>query len=147
MSIAYLTRRVGFSAAHRYNRPDWSPERNRQVFGACNNPVGHGHNYVLEVTVRAPIDAETGFSTDLAELDGALHDAVVVPLDHQHINHAIPEFADGGLVPTCENLLAWLWPRIAGALPGGSVLYRLKLLEDDSLSAEFFGGEPAPGDR
>lgn len=140
MSIAYLTRRVGFAAAHRYNRPDWSPEENRRVFGACNNPVGHGHNYSLEVTVRGAIDADTGYSVDLGLLDALLQREIVDRLDHQHINHAIPEFADGALVPTCENLVAWAWPRLAAGLPDGVALHRLRLHEDDHLSVEYFGG-------
>jgi 6-pyruvoyltetrahydropterin/6-carboxytetrahydropterin synthase len=147
MSIAYLTRRSGFAAAHRYNRPDWSAEKNRRVFGACNNPVGHGHNYVLDVTVRAAIDGETGFSADLAALDAIIDRDVVAHLDHQHINHAVPEFADGRLIPTCENLAAWIWPRLSAALPAGTTLHRLRLSEDERLSVEYFGGGQAPGDN
>jgi 6-pyruvoyltetrahydropterin/6-carboxytetrahydropterin synthase len=147
MSIAYLTRRAGFAAAHRYNRPDWSAEKNRQVFGACNNPVGHGHNYVLDVTVRAAIDEDTGFSADLEALDSIIEREVVAHLDHQHINHAVPEFADGGRIPTCENIAAWIWPRLTAALPPGVGLYRLRLHEDERLSVEYFGGGPAHGDN
>jgi len=144
MAIAYLTRRVGFSAAHRYHRPDWSAERNRHVFGACNNPAGHGHNYVLDVTVCAPIAADTGFSVDLGSLDAILEEEVKGPLDHQHINHAIAEFADGGLIPTCENVVAWIWARIVGRMPDGVALHRLRLHEDDRLSVDYFGGGREP---
>jgi 6-pyruvoyltetrahydropterin/6-carboxytetrahydropterin synthase len=140
MGFALLTRIVTFSAAHRYSRREWSEARNRAVFGACANPHGHGHNYRLEVTVQAPIDAETGFSADLARLDGVLRDEVTGPLDHQHLNHAVPEFAAGEVVPTCENIVAWLWPRIAGRLDGGVRLYRLRLHEDDRLYVDYFGG-------
>src|SRR5665811_498962 len=100
MSLAYLTRRVTFSAAHRYWRDDWPEAQNREVFGACANPHGHGHNYALEATVEGEVDAETGFIIDLAALDRVLRDAVVVPLDHQHVNHAVPDFGTGGLVPS-----------------------------------------------
>jgi 6-pyruvoyltetrahydropterin/6-carboxytetrahydropterin synthase len=141
MGLAFLTRIVTFAAAHRYSRQEWSEEQNRAVFGACANPHGHGHNYRLEVTVQAPIDADTGFSADLAQLDGVLRDEVVRPLDHQHLNHAVPEFA-AGVVPTCENILAWLWPRIAGRLGSGERLYRLRLHEDDRLFVDYFGGAP-----
>jgi 6-pyruvoyltetrahydropterin/6-carboxytetrahydropterin synthase len=147
MSIAYLTRRAGFAAAHRYDRPDWSAERTRQVFGACTNAGGHGHNYVLDVTVRAAIDEETGFSANLEALDRIIHREIIALLDHQHINHAVPEFADGGLIPTCENVAAWIWPRLNAALPAGTVLHRLRLHEDERLSVEYFGGRPAPGDH
>src|SRR5688572_16918443 len=98
MSVAQLTRRVRFSAAHRYHRPEWSPQQNADVFGACNNPHGHGHNYQLFVTVEATVDPLTGYSADLAALDRVLDEVVVRALDHQHLNHAIAEFADGKLV-------------------------------------------------
>ncbi len=141
MVTAYLTRRVGFSAAHRYYRPEWSEERNRQVFGSCANPHGHGHNYVLEATVQGEIAEDTGFSVDLTLLDEALS-TEVERLDHRHINHAVAEFREGGLVPTTENLLAYLWPRIATHLPEGARLHRLRLREDDRLWVDYFGGGP-----
>ncbi|HEX6306844.1 MAG TPA: 6-carboxytetrahydropterin synthase [Longimicrobiales bacterium] len=139
MHTAYLSRTVRFAAAHRYYRPDWSADRNRAVFGACSNPHGHGHNYRLEVTVRAPVSAETGFSTDLAALDGILHDEVVQRLDHQHLNHAVAEFAEGGLIPTCENIVIWLWPRIEARIPAPGRLHALRLHEDETLFVEYFG--------
>lgn len=138
--MAYLTRRVRFAAAHRYWRDDWSEERNRQVFGACANPHGHGHNYALEATVEGAVDPETGFCVDLGALDRTLHEAVVTPLDHRHINHAVAEFGPGGSVPTTENLLAWAWPRIEARLPAGVRLHRLRLREDEDLWADYFGG-------
>lgn len=143
MEMAYLTRRVRFSAAHRYWRDEWSEERNRRVFGACANPHGHGHNYVLEATVEGAIDAETGFSVELGALDGALRDAVVTPLDHRHINHAQDAFGPGGAVPTTENLLAWAWPRIVERMPQGARLHRLRLREDEDLWVDYFGGARA----
>lgn len=139
MSLAYLTRRVTFAAAHRYWREEWSEERNRAVFGACANPHGHGHNYVLEATVEGAIDPETGFSVDLGTLDAALGSVVEV-LDHQHLNHAVAEFGPGGLVPTSENLLVWIWPRVRGRLPEGVRLHRLRLREDEALFVDYFGG-------
>lgn len=144
MDTAYLTRRVAFSAAHRYYRDDWPHERNVAVFGACANPHGHGHTYALEVTVAGSIDPETGFSVDLAALDAILRDEIVEPLDHRHINHDVPAFGPGGLVPTTENLAAWAWPRIAGRLPDGVRLHCLRLREDESLFIDYFGGGEAP---
>lgn len=141
MGMAYLTRRVAFAAAHRYYRDDWTEERNAAVFGACARPHGHGHNYLLEATVSGPIDPETGFSVDLGVLDRVLHDEVVRPLDHRHINHDVPDFGAGGLVPTTENLAAWAWPRIARRLPEGVSLHRLRLREDETLWVDYFGGE------
>jgi 6-pyruvoyltetrahydropterin/6-carboxytetrahydropterin synthase len=138
MASTFLTRRVRFAAAHRYYRDDWSAARNAEVFGACSNPHGHGHGYRLEATVEADVDPATGFSADLARLDAALHDEVVKPLDHQHLNHVVPEFA-AGTIPTCENILLWLWPRIARRLGGGERLHRLRLYEDDDLFVDLYG--------
>ncbi len=138
--MAYLTRTVAFSAAHRYYRPAWSEQENRRVFGACANSHGHGHNYVLDVTVCGEIDPETGFSVDLGVLDRLLAEVVVHRFDHQHINHAIPEFGEGGLIPTSENVLAYLWPRVAERLPDGVRLHRLRLHEDTRLFVDYFGG-------
>lgn len=144
MGVAYLTRRVTFSAAHRYWREDWSEDRNRAVFGACANPHGHGHNYALEATVEGSIDPDTGFAAPLVALDAALRDAVVEPLDHQHVNHAVDAFGPGGRVPTTENLAAWAWPRIVERLPEGVRLQRIRLREDDALWVDYFGGSEDP---
>jgi 6-pyruvoyltetrahydropterin/6-carboxytetrahydropterin synthase len=133
-----LTRRVRFSAAHRYHRPEWSDERNREVFGACSNPHGHGHDYVLEVTVAGEVDPGTGFSVDLGLLDRILADEVVAPLDHQHLNFVVPEFAPGGKIPTSENILLLLWDRLAPAL-GAARLMRLRLHENPDFYVDYFG--------
>ncbi|MEX2572447.1 MAG: 6-carboxytetrahydropterin synthase [Gemmatimonadota bacterium] len=142
--VTYLTRVVEFSAAHRYYRPDWSEERNREVFGACANPHGHGHNYVLEVMVAGEPDPETGFSVDLGLLDRMLEERVRGPLDHQHINHAVPEFGEGGMVPTTENIVIWLWRQIAPAMKGAR-LVRLRLREEAGLFVDYYGPSAAAG--
>lgn len=143
MDIAFLTRSVTFAAAHRYFRPEWDDARNREVFGACTNLHGHGHNYRLEVTVRAPIHAETGFSADLVALDRILQEEVMLPLDHQHLNYAVPDFAEGHAIPTCENILRWLWPRIRSRITHPAQLHALRLHEDDRLHVDYFGGPEA----
>lgn len=141
MSIQ-LTRTVRFAAAHRYFRPEWDEERNRRVFGLCSNPHGHGHNYVLEVTVAGEPDPMTGFLIDLGQLDQVLREEVIVPLDHQHLNHAVPEFAEGRAVPTTENLVAYLWRRIEPRISGAR-LVRLRLREDVDLWADCYGAGDA----
>ena len=143
MDNAFLTREVGFAAAHRYHREDWSAERNRAVFGACNNPHGHGHNYRLAVTVQGVIDEATGFSVDLGVLDDLLRRVVTEPLDHQHLNHTVPAFGPGGMIPTSENIVRYLWPQIERGLPAGAALHRLRLYEDASLYVDYFGGRSA----
>jgi 6-pyruvoyltetrahydropterin/6-carboxytetrahydropterin synthase len=134
----YLTRVVHFSAAHRYYREDWSEKRNHEVFGPCANPHGHGHNYTLEVMVGGVPDLDTGFCVDLGALDKLLEKHVREPLDHQHVNHAVPEFGPGGQIPSTENLVVWIWRRLAAELKGAK-LVRLRLREDSTLFVDYFG--------
>jgi 6-pyruvoyltetrahydropterin/6-carboxytetrahydropterin synthase len=139
MPTVYLTRKTRFSSAHRYWRPEWSEQENQRVFGPCANPHGHGHNYLLEVTVSASVDATTGFSADIVQIDNVLEREVRSVFDHQHINHAVPEFREGGLIPTSENIAMYCWPRIATALPTGVKLHRLRLHEDETFYVDYFG--------
>src|SRR5437762_11099942 len=108
MASAFLTRRVSFSAAHRYRRPEWSDEENERVFGLCARPSFHGHSYTCDVTVRGEIDDTTGFIVDLGKLDGILAREVRDRFDHRNINQDVPEFTDGKLVPTGENLARFI---------------------------------------
>ncbi len=102
-----------FAAAHRYRRPDWSDDRNAETFGLCARPNYHGHSYRCDVTVQAEsIDAETGFVVDLGLLDRVLHDEVRARFDHANINLDVPEFADGALIPTGENLARFICERV-----------------------------------
>lgn len=142
----FLTRTVRFAAAHRYYRPEWSEERNSEVFGACANPYGHGHNYVLEVTVAGEPDPETGFSVDLAKLDELLRVEVRERLDHRHLNHDVAIFREGGKIPTTENLLIFLWDRLAPRVEGAR-LVRLRLREDVDLWADYYGPGNEAGPR
>lgn len=138
MDSTYLTRSVRFSAAHRYHRPDWDDERNRAVFGACANPHGHGHNYVLEATVAGEPDPQTGFCVDLGELDRVLREEVFERLDHRHLNHDVLDFAEGGEIPTAENIVRWIWRRVAPRIQGARLL-RLRLREDVDLWVDYYG--------
>ncbi|MGH7647846.1 MAG: 6-pyruvoyl trahydropterin synthase family protein [Gemmatimonadaceae bacterium] len=139
MATAQLNRRVEFAAAHRYRRPDWSDARNRAVFGACANPNFHGHDYACTVTVRGAIDDTTGMIVDLGLLDRILDDEIFTRFDHRNINLDVPEFADGGLVPTGENIARFIFERVEPRLPAGVELVRVHVAEDDSLSATFEG--------
>lgn len=98
---AHLTRRYMFSASHRLHSEEFSAEQNRAIYGKCNNPHGHGHNYMVEITVSGPIDARTGMVCNLVDLDGFAHQYVLERFDHQNLN-LLPEFAQN--VPTTENL-------------------------------------------
>jgi 6-pyruvoyltetrahydropterin/6-carboxytetrahydropterin synthase len=141
----FLTRSVRFSAAHRYYREEWSEQRNREVFGACSNPHGHGHNYRLHATVGGTPDPLTGFSVDLSALDRALGSAIGA-LDHQHLNHAIPDFAPGEAIPTTENLVVYLWNALEPLLPKEVRLVRLRLEEDVDLWVDYYGPAERAGD-
>ena len=135
-----LERRYRFSASHLYRRPEWDEAENRARFGKCANLPGHGHNYRLYVTVRGEVDPVTGFVVDLGLLDALVHERVIERLDHEHLNTALPEFNDGGLIPSSENLVLWIHRELADGLPRGSELARLRLEEDEDLAAEWNAG-------
>lgn len=142
MPHASLTRRVTFAAAHRYRRPDWSDERNTAIFGPCARPSFHGHSYVCHVTVRGPVDPDTGFCVDLALLDRVLADEVRERFDHRNINTDVPEFADGRLVPTGEHLAIFIADRVqqrldASAGPHAPRVTRVAVAEDETLSVTY----------
>lgn len=123
MSRVIVRQQFEFSAAHRLHVPSLSDEENRRVFGKCNNPAGHGHNYRIEVAVAAPIDA-TGQAVRVEKLDAVVEKSAVVKLDHKHLNVDVAEFRDkslggGGLNPSVENIAkvvhGWLAPALADA--------------------------------
>jgi 6-pyruvoyltetrahydropterin/6-carboxytetrahydropterin synthase len=132
-----LERRFRFSASHLYRRSDWTEEENRRRFGKCANLPGHGHNYRLFASVTGEIDPATGFVIDLGALDRIVATRVVDVLDHQHLNSALPEFADGRAIPSSENLLLWIVRQLEGALAERVTLVKLRLEEDEDLAAEW----------
>jgi len=133
-----LTRRVMFASAHRYRRPDWSDAENADVFGACAHPHYHGHTYLCDVTVAGPVDEETGFVVDLGFLDRVLQREVRDRFDHRNINLDVPEFADGRLIPTGENLARFICERVQAALSHTSArVVKVHLAEDATLSATY----------
>lgn len=134
---SYLTRRVSFAAAHRYRIADWSDERNAAVFGACARPNYHGHSYVCDVTVTGEIDPVTGFIVDLGLLDEVLEREVRTRFDHANINLDVAEFADGGLMPTGEELARFICQRVQNALGARTRVTRVAVAEDSTLSAAY----------
>jgi 6-pyruvoyltetrahydropterin/6-carboxytetrahydropterin synthase len=134
--MVYLSRRAEFSASHFYHNPAFSPEENRRIFGKCNNPHGHGHNYLLEVTVKGAVDERSGFVVDLKELKDIMHREVLDALDHRNLNHEVPEFADQ--VPTTENLAIAIWQRLNPRLKVAR-LHRVRLYETPELYVDFYG--------
>lgn len=137
MTNVRVTRSLHFSAAHRLYRPDWSDERNAEVFGDCSNPGWHGHNYDLDVTVEGPIDPETGFVMDLKALDRVVQGRVISDVDHRNLNTQV-EWLDG-VNPSTENVVVAIWDRLAGSLPEGVRLARLVLRETAKNSVEYTG--------
>ena len=132
--MVYATRKFTFSAAHRYWRDEWTEDENARVFGQLT--VVHGHNYVLEVTVRGPVDQRTGMVMDLAELKRVVGEAVITRFDHADLNRDV--FFASGSIPTTENLVRATWDLLAPKL-GTERLYRLRLWEDPTFYVEYFG--------
>lgn len=131
-----VTRRLHFSAGHRLHRPDWDAERNREMFGACSNPTGHGHNYDLEVTVEGEVDAATGFVIDLKRLKELVRELVIRDVDHSNLNTDVPWME--GVNPTAENLAVGIWGRLEGRLEGAE-LVSVKLWETERNIVEYRG--------
>jgi 6-pyruvoyltetrahydropterin/6-carboxytetrahydropterin synthase len=134
---SFLTRRVTFAAAHRYRRPEWSQERNEQVFGLCARESYHGHSYTCDVTVSGALEATTGFVIDLGLLDRILATEVRERFDHRNINLDVPEFADGKRIPTGEELAAFIFERVQAALGATTRVVEVTVAEDATLSASF----------
>jgi 6-pyruvoyltetrahydropterin/6-carboxytetrahydropterin synthase len=124
-----LTVRVYFEAAHRLHNPERDEAWNRETYGKCANPYGHGHNYTLEVTVEGPVDPETGYVVDMKRLKAILAATVVSEVDHRHLNHEVPWLS--GINPTAENLAVAFARRIAPALPDGVRLTAVSVHETE----------------
>jgi 6-pyruvoyltetrahydropterin/6-carboxytetrahydropterin synthase len=133
LGTVYTTRKFTFSAAHRYWRDEWTPEENSRVFGHLT--VAHGHNYVLEVTVRGHVDPRTGMVIDVAELKRLVGDTVIARFDHADLNR---DALFASSIPTTENLVRGIWDLLSPKL-GTERLYRLRLWEDPTLYVEYFG--------
>ena len=129
-----ITRKVEFSAAHLYQNPNFSAEENRRIFGKCNNPHGHGHNYVLEVTVAGEPDASTGMILDLKELKEILQREILDRMDHKFLNYEVAELKDQ--IPTCENIAKVIWDLLEPRIRKGK-LDRVRLYESPDLFVDY----------
>jgi 6-pyruvoyltetrahydropterin/6-carboxytetrahydropterin synthase len=134
--MVYLTRSYEFSAAHRLHSPHLSDERNQEIFGKCNSPYGHGHNYRVEITVQGPVDERTGMMVDLAYLDRVVQEEVIARYDHKNLNLDTEEFRE--LNPTSENLVKVIWRRLAPRLKHPP-LYRVTVHETDKNIFSYYG--------
>ena len=131
-----VTRRLHFSAGHRLHNPAFDDTKNRDIFGACSNPSGHGHNYEIEVTVDGELDPETGYVIDVKRLRDLVSDQVITDLDHANLNVDVPWL--DGVNPTAENLAIHIWKRLAGQLDGAR-LVSVKLWETKRNLVEYRG--------
>ena len=138
MPTLYVTRETHFNAAHRLHNPEKSDEWNRSVFGVCNSPNWHGHNYVLRVTVSGIPNPDTGCVIDLSVLKQVIEEKVIRHMDHKNLNLDVPFLS--GIMPSVENLVVAIWDQLENALPSGQ-LYRIQLYETPRNSAEYFGPE------
>ncbi len=137
-----VTVKVAFEAAHRLYNPDRSEEWNREVYGKCANPYGHGHNYVVEVRVSGPLEADTAYVMDMKALKDAIRRVIVADADHRHLNHEVAWLE--GVNPTAENLAMIFFRRLEPELPAGVRLVYVTVHETERNSATF-EGPPRPG--
>lgn len=137
MKTVYLSRKIYFSSAHRYHNSNWSDEKNREVFGPCNNPHGHGHNYELEVTIFGEVDQDDGMVMNLTDLDHILKDKIMSQLDHRFLDREVDFFKDK--IPTTENIIYYCWQQLEQEFKAPNKLFKLKLYENPELFVEYYG--------
>jgi 6-pyruvoyltetrahydropterin/6-carboxytetrahydropterin synthase len=140
MNKVYITRRETFNAAHKLWQPNWSEEKNNEVFGRCANKNWHGHNFVLYVTVSGTPDPESGFVMNLKDLSAIIKKEVTEKLDHKNLNLDVP-FLDGIMTST-ENVIIAIWQILEPIIATyGAALAKLKLVETENNFVEYFGGK------
>jgi 6-pyruvoyltetrahydropterin/6-carboxytetrahydropterin synthase len=135
--MVYLTRHEHFNAAHKLYNPNWTEEKNVEIFGKCANTNWHGHNYELIITIKGNVDQDTGFLMDVKVLSGILQQYVCEKLDHKNLNLDV-DFMAGKLAST-ENLAIAIWQQIVPHLPVGVALHCVKLYETPRICVEYFG--------
>jgi len=137
-----LTRRYHLAASHRLYSPAFSAEENKRLYGKCGNPYGHGHNYIVEVTITGPVDEETGMVANLGALDPFVERAVIEPFDHRYLNEEIAEFRES--VPTTENICREVYRRLKDFPAAG--LEKVRIEETSNNSFEFAGEQESARD-
>jgi 6-pyruvoyltetrahydropterin/6-carboxytetrahydropterin synthase len=126
MATVYLTRRMHFNAAHRLHSEELNADENRTVYGPCNNPMGHGHNYELDITVKGEPDPITGMVIDLKTLKDIVQKEIIDKVDHKHLNFDVDFMKD--VIPTAENIVIAFWNILKPKIPNGE-LFELVLYE------------------
>jgi 6-pyruvoyltetrahydropterin/6-carboxytetrahydropterin synthase len=136
--MIHITRREHFNAAHKLFNPQWSDEKNAEVFGKCANPNWHGHNYELFVTIKGEVNKETGYSANLKEISQIIRTHVTDKLDHKNLNMDV-DFLKG-LMPSTENVAIAIWKQLEPHITAlGCRLHRVKLYETANNYVEYFG--------
>jgi 6-pyruvoyltetrahydropterin/6-carboxytetrahydropterin synthase len=127
MALVYLTRRETFSACHRLHSTKLSQAENVDIFGKCNNPNGHGHNYSVEITVKGQVQPDTGMVMNISDLKKIINKAVMEPLDHKNLDLDVEWFKN--TVSTTENVAIFIWSGIVDELPNSVTLHEVKIWE------------------
>ncbi|XP_013106423.1 6-pyruvoyl tetrahydrobiopterin synthase [Stomoxys calcitrans] len=135
--VAFLTRKETFSACHRLHSKHLSDAENIEIYGKCNNPNGHGHNYTVEVTVRGPIDVRTGMVMNITDLKIAMDGVIFKQLDHKNLDKDVEFF--NNTPSTTENLTVFIWDNVRQALKRPELLYEVKIYETDKNSVTYRG--------
>jgi 6-pyruvoyltetrahydropterin/6-carboxytetrahydropterin synthase len=139
-----LTRRAEFSASHVCAQRALSAEQNKEIYGAAANPSGHGHNYVLEVTLEGEPDPQTGMIFDLKKLKDLIQQTVIDPMDHRFLNYEVPPFDE--IVPTTENVAAEIWKRLEPHFETSRArLNNVRLYETEDLYVDYPGARAEDG--
>lgn len=136
--MMYVSKRVRFSASHRLHNPELTDEENRRLFGLCNHPNGHGHNYEVEVVVRGRPDEASGMFINLTALKGILDECVVSPANYRSLDHDVPFMK--GRISTTENVAISIWEVLEPRLPPGS-LHLVRIRESENNVVEYTGSE------
>ena len=134
--MIYITRRLEFCASHRLYNPEFSDDKNETTFGLCNNPNGHGHNYVLEVTLKGEVDPQTGMVLDLKALKSIINEEIVSKVDHKNLNVDV-DFLEG-VIPTAENIAIHIWDILESKIESGT-LHEVKLFESERNFVVYHG--------
>jgi 6-pyruvoyltetrahydropterin/6-carboxytetrahydropterin synthase len=138
MNKMYLTRREVFSASHRLWNPDLTEEQNTRLFDKCANANGHGHNYVLEVTVCGNVKEDSGYAIDFKKLKHVVSSEIIEKVDHRHLNYDVDFMKD--VIPTAENIARVFWKVLEPKIEGAK-LYSIRLHETENNVVEFRGEE------
>ena len=133
--MPYLTKQFKFCAAHKYWNKNWSDEKNQEIFE--DDIKIHGHNYELDITIKGPIDSESGFIINISDIKNIVNEHVINHLDHSQIDKDLDWFKDKQ--PSTENLVLFIWNQISDRIPGEASLYKIKLRETPTIYTEYFG--------